>query len=139
MTIFVKVYINMIKNVNLNYIKCQEKKKKQMFFWERKSTISNKKDLSKKKSNYTSLAFMMLIYLCYLICWRHLMRSKTVQHGFFSSLKRTIFLHACTSCFELPSNILVLYVQEVVALQKKYLIYMHQKMRFTPFINYYDT
>ena len=58
MTIFVKVYINMIKNVNLNYIKCQEKKKKkkQMFFWERKSTISNKKDLSKKtKKNIVNL------------------------------------------------------------------------------------
>ena len=33
----------------------------------------------------------------------------------------------------------VQYVQEVVTLQKKYLIYLHQKMRFTPFINYYDT
>ena len=33
----------------------------------------------------------------------------------------------------------LLYVQEVVALRKKYLIYLHQKMRFTPFINYYDT
>ena len=33
----------------------------------------------------------------------------------------------------------VLYVQEVVTLQKKYLIYFHQKMRFTPFINYYNT
>ena len=33
----------------------------------------------------------------------------------------------------------VLYVQEVVTLQKKYLIYLHQTMRFTPFINYYDT
>ena len=30
----------------------------------------------------------------------------------------------------------VLYVQEVVTLHKKYLIYLHQKMRFTPFINY---
>ena len=33
----------------------------------------------------------------------------------------------------------VLYVQEVVTLQKKYLIYLHQRMRFTPFINYYNT
>ena len=33
----------------------------------------------------------------------------------------------------------VLYVQEVVTLQKKYLIYLHQNMRFTPFINYFDT
>ena len=33
----------------------------------------------------------------------------------------------------------ILYVQEVVTLQKKYLIYLHQKMRLTPFINYYDT
>ena len=35
--------------------------------------------------------------------------------------------------------IIILYVQEVVTLQKKYLIYLHQKMMFTPFINYYDT
>ena len=34
---------------------------------------------------------------------------------------------------------LVLYVQEVVTLKKIYLIYLHQKMRFTPFINNYDT
>ena len=33
----------------------------------------------------------------------------------------------------------ILYVQEVVPLQKKYLIYLHQKIRFAPFINYYDT
>ena len=33
----------------------------------------------------------------------------------------------------------ILYVQEVVTLQKKYLIYLLQKMRFTPFINYYKT
>ena len=32
-----------------------------------------------------------------------------------------------------------MYVQEVVTLQKKYLIYLHQKMRFTTFINYYNT
>ena len=30
----------------------------------------------------------------------------------------------------------VLYVHEVVTLQKKYLMYLHQIMRFTPFINY---
>ena len=35
--------------------------------------------------------------------------------------------------------IILLYVQEVVTLQKKYLIYLHQIMRLTPFINYYDT
>ena len=34
---------------------------------------------------------------------------------------------------------LVLYVQEVVTLQKKHSIYLHQKMRFSSFINYYDT
>ena len=33
---------------------------------------------------------------------------------------------------------LLLYVQEVVTLQKKYLIYLHRKMRFTPFINNYN-
>ena len=34
---------------------------------------------------------------------------------------------------------IILYVQELVPLQKKHLIYLHQKMRFKPFINYYDT
>ena len=34
---------------------------------------------------------------------------------------------------------LLLYVQEVVSLQKRCLIYLYQKMRFTPFINYYNT
>ena len=44
MTIFVKVYINMIKNVNLNYIKCQEKKKKkQMFFGKENQQAVTKK------------------------------------------------------------------------------------------------
>ena len=33
----------------------------------------------------------------------------------------------------------VLYVQEVVTLQKKYLIHLHKKMKFTPFINYFNT
>ena len=33
----------------------------------------------------------------------------------------------------------LLYVREVVTLQKKYLIYLHQKMRFKTFINHYDT
>ena len=32
----------------------------------------------------------------------------------------------------------VLCVQEVVTLQKKYYMYLHQKMSFTPFFNYYD-
>ena len=34
---------------------------------------------------------------------------------------------------------LLLYVQEVVTLQKRYLIYLQQKLGFTPFINYYNT
>ena len=33
----------------------------------------------------------------------------------------------------------ILYVQDVVILQKKLLIYLRKKMRFTPFINLYDT
>ena len=33
----------------------------------------------------------------------------------------------------------ILCVQEVVTLRKKYLINLHQKLRFTPFINYKDT
>ena len=43
----------------------------------------------------------------------------------------------CISIVDL--EIIILYVQEVVTLQKKCLIYLLQKMRFTPFINYYDT
>ena len=35
--------------------------------------------------------------------------------------------------------LVLLYVQELVTLQKKYLIYLHRKIRFTLFINYYDT
>jgi len=34
---------------------------------------------------------------------------------------------------------MVLNVQKVVTLQKKNLIDLHLKMRFTPFINYYNT
>ena len=36
-------------------------------------------------------------------------------------------------------QIFLLYVQEVVTLQKKIFNILHQKMRFTPFINYYNT
>ena len=35
--------------------------------------------------------------------------------------------------------VLLQYVPEVVTLHKKYLIYLQQKMRFTPVINYYNT
>ena len=42
--------------------------------------------------------------LYYLICLRRLNSSGQSQIGFFS-LKRPIFLHACTTCSELPSNI----------------------------------
>ena len=38
----------------------------------------------------------------------------------------------------LASTSELLYVQEVVTLQKKYQIYLQQKMRFTPFFDYYD-
>ena len=49
---------------------------------------------------------------------------------------------ACTSNLWLccrKGMYIVLYVQEVVTLQEKCLIYLHQKMRVTTFINYYDT
>ena len=53
------------------------------------------------------------------------------------------FTNYCSMQILLPHPVPVianlLYVQEVVTLQKKYLIYLHQKMRFTPYINYYDT
>ena len=38
--------------------------------------------------------------LCYLICLRHLIRSKTVTNLIFP-----IFLHACATCSKLPSDI----------------------------------
>ena len=41
--------------------------------------------------------------LCYLICLRHLIRSRAVTDLF--SPKRSIFLHACATRSELPSNI----------------------------------
>ena len=43
------------------------------------------------------------------------------------------------SPIEIKTNCDILYVQEVDTLQKKYIIYLHQKMRLTPFINYYNT
>ena len=42
--------------------------------------------------------------LCTLICLRHLIRSRAVTDPFFSP-KRPNFLHVCTTCSELPSNI----------------------------------
>ena len=57
------------------------------------------------------------------------------------NLKMTQIGHVVfsSSSHILVSPKIVLYVQEEVTLQKKYLIYLHQKMRLTPFINYYDT
>ena len=64
---------------------------------------------------------------------------------FFFKLYTYIFLSSyfklpvLWACFEPPSKIssmAILYVQEVVTLQKKCLIYLHQKMGSTPFINY---
>ena len=43
--------------------------------------------------------------LSYLICSRHLIRSRNVTDRIFFSPKITIFLHACDTCSELPSNI----------------------------------
>ena len=43
--------------------------------------------------------------LSYLICFRHLIRSKAVTNMIFFSPKRPIFFHACATCFELPSHI----------------------------------
>ena len=50
--------------------------------------------------------------LCYLICLRHLIGSSAVlNRGFFFSEKKTIFLHACATCSEIPSNIVTIVVQ----------------------------
>ena len=54
------------------------------------------------------------------------------------SLQPSLLSPAVISPVRTVFKIIALYVQEVVTLQKKYLIYLHQKMRFTPFINYYD-
>ena len=42
--------------------------------------------------------------LCYFICLRHFIRSRTVKIWIFSP-KSPILLPACTTWFELPSNI----------------------------------
>ena len=42
--------------------------------------------------------------LCCLICLRHLIRSRLGTNRFFESEKSPIFLHACASCFGLPST-----------------------------------
>ena len=42
--------------------------------------------------------------ICYLICLRHLIRSRTVTNPFFYP-KRPIFLHACAKSSEWPSYI----------------------------------
>ena len=42
--------------------------------------------------------------LCYLICLRHLLRSRAVMNRIFSP-KRPMFVHACATSSELPSNI----------------------------------
>ena len=47
--------------------------------------------------------------LCYLICLRHLIRSRAVTTKKFS-LKRPIFLNACATCSELPSNISKMFI-----------------------------
>ena len=59
---------------------------------------------------------------------------KLTSSGLSLALTASFILVASPGWF---LNIKLLYVQEVVTLQKKYLIYLHQKMRFTPFINYY--
>ena len=57
--------------------------------------------------------------------------SSVRQHcGHFGSAQQQPGIHALHK---------VLYVQEVVTLQKKYFIYLQQKMKITQFINYYDT
>ena len=43
--------------------------------------------------------------LCYLICLRHLIRSRADKNRIFFAPIRPIFLHACATCSELPSNI----------------------------------
>ena len=40
-----------------------------------------------------------------LICIRQLIRARAVQNRIFFPIKKTIFLNACATCFELPSNI----------------------------------
>ena len=42
--------------------------------------------------------------LSYLICLRYLIRSRAATNQVFF-LKRPIFLHKCTTCYELPASI----------------------------------
>ena len=42
--------------------------------------------------------------ICNLICLRHLFISRTVTNQIFFSRTDYFFLHACATCFELPSK-----------------------------------
>ena len=42
---------------------------------------------------------------CYLICSRHLIRPRAVINPYFFSSNRSIFLQACATCSEIPSEI----------------------------------
>ena len=82
------------------------------------------------QNNYKSLEFLELFNIYQNI--------EYLDMKIFSNQKiiKTVFENVYYQ--EIKKNV-ILYVQELVTLQKKYLIYLHQKMRFTPFINYYDT
>ena len=79
-------------------------------------------------------------FSCYF--FRTLSNTKYIQYlkiNLFVSSKRLFILRIEIRRLLVTYTLMVLYVQEVVTLQKKYLIYWNQKMRFTQFIHYYNT
>ena len=57
--------------------------------------------------------------LWHLICLRHFLRSREVTiRIFFFSEKNPILLHACATCFELPSNICAMHLKGLRTVNK---------------------
>ena len=94
-------------------------------------------------SHSLSLSFSLFSLETYILNFlRFLSKIKTlcVDNFFYVAFLTIIFFCRviCSLTIIIVSNIDILCVQEVVTLQKKYLTYLHQKIRFTPFFNYYD-
>ena len=53
----------------------------------------------------SEIGLHVILSQCYLICLRHLIGLKAATNRIFFPLKRPIFLPACATCSELPSNI----------------------------------
>ena len=69
--------------------------------------------------------------LSYLICLRHLLRSRAVTKIDFCSPKRPIYLHTCAMCFEVLSNISTMIIRSSKLNVALVILF---KVQFTQFI-----